>query len=290
MISRNDGDLGRSNAEGAGRSRPSEQSPSRQSPSRLGEEAASPAFRPQLPSFSGPLDLLLYLIHKNEVDIFDIPIAQVLQQYLEHLQVLERNGLLNLNDAGEFLVMAARLMEIKSRMLLPSPELIGDGELLEEELTDPRLLLVEQLLEYRETKERALLLEENHRERSRRFDRSPVDLPAPPPNTVNLQESTIWDLCAAFQKLLDEARARDSVHLLKADELPQEQAIARIRGFLESTESGRVPFRDLFHPELGYSVLVAYFLAILEMARMQLLWIAQEKDFGEIHLVRREIP
>ena len=119
---------------------------------------SSSAFHARLSEFGGPLDLLLYLIHKNEVDIFDIPIAEILGQYLEHIRVLQKNGLLRLNEAGEFLVMAARLMEIKSKMLLPAPEIEQD-EVLEEELEDPRRSLVVELLAYRETKERAILLE-----------------------------------------------------------------------------------------------------------------------------------
>ena len=103
-------------------------------------------FKPSLDVYSGPLDLLLYLIHKNEVDILDIPIARILDQYLEHLRILERSGQLDLFEAGEFLVMAARLMEIKSRMLLPNAPSVDDDEPLEEELVDPRRSLVEQLL------------------------------------------------------------------------------------------------------------------------------------------------
>ena len=143
-------------------------------PGHTGENAAgnpstdadSPALAPwedgfctELEEYSGPLELLLYLIHKNEIDILDIPIAVVLGQFLGHVSEAQKRGQLDLLSAGEYLVMSARLIEIKSRML--SPQLLDEeDDLLEEELEDPRKHLVEQLLEYRDFKERALLLQD----------------------------------------------------------------------------------------------------------------------------------
>ncbi|MFQ5653998.1 MAG: segregation and condensation protein A [Planctomycetota bacterium] len=248
------------------------------------------AFQPQLTSFSGPLDLLLYLIHKNEVDIFHIPIATILEQYMEHLKILERNGLLSLDEGGEFLVLAARLMEIKSRMLLPAPEAEIDEELLEEDLEDPRRSLVEQLLEYKEIKERALMLEAVRRDRALRYERLPEELPAPEPARPDLSETTVWDLCTAFQHVVDELRQREAFTTVPQEEIPVEEVIANIEGRLQGAAGGTLPFRELFRPELGLQGLISYFLGLLEMARLRLVLITQDQDFGEILLTRRVLP
>ena len=244
----------------------------------------TPRFRPRLRTFAGPLDLLLYLIQKHEVDIFDIPISEVLEQYLSHLGMLERNGLLDLLDAGEFLVMASRLMEIKSRMLLPDVDACDD-ELLEEELEDPRLSLVEQLLEYREIKERAVLLEESHCQRSQRYERLAGDLPELE-HTLDLTESSTWDLCAAFDRVIAEAR-RDRTKVIPFDDTPVEVIIQGIQERLEAAPEGRLRFRELFTPDMGLAYLISHFLALLEMARMQMLYVTQDSEFGEIMLTRR---
>lgn len=151
----------------------------------------SDRFYAHLPSFAGPLDLLLYLIHKNEIEIFDIPIARVLDQYLEHVRVLEEARLVDVSVAGEFLVMAARLMEIKSRMLLPRPEENEDEDALDVEVDDPRASLVEQLIEYKEIKERAVLLEEVHKRRALQFDRIPPDEIPEPEAVLEIGEVSI---------------------------------------------------------------------------------------------------
>jgi len=114
-------------------------------------------FCTELEQYSGPLELLLYLIHRNEIEILDIPVAQVLEQFLAHVTAAQQASTLDLGQAGDYLVMGARLFEIKCRML--SPDLIeAEDDLLEEELEDPRQSLVEQLLDYRDFKERAQLL------------------------------------------------------------------------------------------------------------------------------------
>lgn len=269
---------------------PESESANVDSPADGAAATAEVSFHPELTTFSGPLDLLLYLIHKNEVDILDIPIAEILEQYLEHLKRLERHGLLRLNEAGDFLVMAARLMEIKSRMLLPvAPG--EEDEILEEELNDPRLSLVEQLLEYRETKERASLLADVERRRALAYDRPPTELPPLPPDTLELQDTTFWDLCSAFQRVLDEAQLRaESVHVVELEELPMENVIEAIQARFETSEPAEIRFGELFDPNLGPRTLIAYFLAVLEMARLRLLYIRQDAAFEEILITRRVLP
>lgn len=258
--------------------------------SAAGEELSADAarFATQLNSFAGPLDLLLYLIHKNEIDIFDIPIAKILEQYLQHVDALQHSGSLNLNDAGEFLVMAARLMEIKSRMLLPKPEETHEEDLLDAELDDPRVSLVQQLLEYKEIKERAVLLEQVHRRRSLEFERIPPDEIPEPDAVVEVGELTLFDLCEAFQRVLETRKARNDVRVIEFDEVPVEEVIRSLRAFFDREPERSVPFRELFPEDANIGLLIAHFLAILEMARMQLVQITQEENLGEIVLQRRE--
>ena len=241
-------------------------------------------FLPKLEAYTGPLDLLLYLISKNEVDIFDIPIALILEQYLSHMRILKLAGLLNLIDAGDFLVIAARLMEIKSRMLLPAQVSAEDEEPLEEELLDPRLSLVHQLLAYRETKERATLLETAFDSRSRCFARSAPGESDVPDATLDLRELTVWDLATALARVLALAAGRDRVAVIELEDLPIETLISEIRERLDGSLTRQITFDELFRPELGRRVLIGYFLAILEMAKGGWIRVFQEDLFGPIQL------
>ncbi len=245
-------------------------------------------FRPDLGSFSGPLELLLYLIHKAEVDIFDIPIARLLDQFLGHVRRDGASGRLDLQQIGDYLVMAARLMEIKSRMLLPN-EIEDDEDLLEAEVEDPRWSLVKQLLEFRETKERAQLLEAAHRSRSQCFERIATDFPPPEPGSLDLKEASHHDLCSAFQRVLDLLRERDSVRIVPGEEMPIEDAMAGIRERLLACYGHRLPFTEIFPPELGLRGMISYFLGILELTRLRHLRLEQSDDFGEILVILREV-
>src|SRR5215813_822845 len=153
----------------------------------------------QLETFRGPLDLLLFLVKRHEVDIRDIPIAQVAEQFLEYLNVIE---LIDVEWAGEFLVMAATLMEIKSKMLLPRNE----EEQTEED--DPRLELVKQLIEYKKYKEAAALLEEQAERQMTRLSRLPPEMPQLlDPAQQPLRRVELWDLVSAFGRLMRETTA-----------------------------------------------------------------------------------
>src|SRR5436309_14923586 len=147
-------------------------------------------YQVDLDSFRGPLDLLLYLVKRNEVDVCDIPIARVTEQFLEYLRLLE---LIDVERAGDFLVMAATLMEIKSKMLLPR------GDEPAEEEADPRRELVRQLLEYKKFKDAATLLEAQAERQLCRLPRQPAELPAPPGLAEQpLGRVELWDLVSAF--------------------------------------------------------------------------------------------
>jgi len=272
-------------ADRGGRIDPAASEPSGRSAAPLGE---ADEFRPSLGAFDGPFELLLYLIHKDEVDIFDIPIARLLDQFLEHVRRGEEQGHLDLQQIGEYLVMAARLMEIKSRMLLPA-ETDEEEDLLEAEIEDPRWSLVEQLLEFREIKERAQLLEAAHRSRSQCFERVAVDIPPAEPGSLDLGEASTFDLCAAFQRVLDLLRERDAVRIVPGEEIPIETAMSGLRERLVSTPEHRRLFSELFPRELGLRGLISYFMALLELTRLRHLRLEQPDVYGDILVILREV-
>ena len=242
-------------------------------------------FNTHLEEYSGPLELLLYLIHKNEIDILDLPVAKVLEQFLQHVTSAQQQGTLYLRQAGDYLVMGARLVEIKCRML--SPDLIEvDDDLLEEELEDPRQSLVEQLLEYRDFKERAQLLEEAHRLRSLGYERLQDEMPPPPPGTLDLSETSSLDLASAFQRVLDLLVERSSFTTIEADEVPIEQAMTEVLDQLRKQHSGVLMLEDLLIEKRGITGIVSTFLAILELSRMHQIRLKQENrdDPLQVHL------
>src|SRR5438128_1209605 len=208
----------------------------------------------ELDTFRGPLDLLLYLVKRNEVDICDIPMARIAEQFREYLNVLQ---LIDVEWAGEFLVMAATLMEIKSRMLLPRSE---EGLTAEE---DPRLELVRQLIEYKKFKDAAAVLEEHAERQQTRLPRLPVELPAAPDPAVQpLQRVELWDLVSAFGRLMRETLALQPRQII-VDQTPVQVHMDWILQQLD--RQPRLAFAALFTPPYQRSRLVGLFLAILEL-------------------------
>ncbi len=244
-------------------------------------------FCTHLDDYSGPLELLLYLIHKNELDILDIPIAKILEQFLIHVTTAQQAGNLDLRQSGDYLVMGARLMEIKARIL--SPSLIEEeDDLLEEELEDPRQNLVEQLLEYRDFKERAQLLEEAHRIRSLGYERLQNELPPPPPGTLDLSEVSGHDVASAFQRILDLLREQSSFTVLPGEYIPIEQAMGEILGALKTAAESVLPFDQLFPLHRGIPGAISTFLALLELARLNQLRLEQNHNDDPLLVHLRE--
>jgi len=232
-------------------------------------------YKVELESFAGPLDLLLYLIRRDEVDIYDIPIARITRQYMEYL---DRIADLNINVAGEFVVMAATLMEIKSRMMAPEPEAAEDEEALE----DPRMDLVRQLMDYKRFKEAALDLKAREAERAKRFARAGERPEGEPRSSAPLPgDLTLFALLDAFTRILEQT-GRRGPHHIAMDETPQEALRERLEG--RAREAGRIAFADVFQGEWNRSVLVGMFLALLELVKQQVLRVEQESIFGEIVL------
>jgi len=217
--------------------------------------------------FEGPLDLLLHLIQKDDLDIYDIPISDITAEYLSYLDVLQE---LNLSVAGEFLVMAASLMQIKARTLLPSE---GNPD---SEGPDPREELVQKLLEYQKVKEAARFLGYNYDIHRDVFYRG-APMFGKDDQVLDL---TMPKLLEAFQKVLE--TADKSVREIIFEEIGVEVRIREILDVLESQTS--VAFSDLFKPDAGRRALVVTFLALLELIRLKQVRVAQPANFGEIHI------
>ena len=225
-----------------------------------------------LDAFEGPLDLLLYLIRKANVDILDIPMAELTRQYLVYVEVMRRK---NLELAAEYLVMAAMLMEIKSRMLLPRPKHIADDE-----AEDPRAELVRRLLEYERMKAAAHKLDELPQLGRDVF---PVEVWVEQTIAKRLPQVRAEDLVDAWRGLLNQARVRQH-HRVTREELSVREHMSVI---LRTLHDGAFrTFQELFDPNKGVPVLVVTFLALLELAREALIEVTQAEPFAPIYVKR----
>ncbi len=227
----------------------------------------------KLEVFEGPLDLLLYLIRKEELDIYDIPIARITQQYLDYLEFMKT---LNLEIAGEFLVMAATLLKIKSKLLLPRhPEIEG------EEAEDPRRDLVLQLLEYKKFKEAAGRLEEKETRQRLMYPRprGAFDKPDPASAEPPAPEVGLFDLLAAFRQVVDRLDKVD-IYSIVGEDITIEERIDFIQGRIR--DHGKLSFLGLFEGEPRRIVVVVTFFALLELIRLGRAVVRQRGLFGEI--------
>ena len=229
-------------------------------------------YKVALEVYNGPLDLLLFLIRRDEVDIYDIPIAQVTGQYVKYVEVLEH---LDPEAVSEFLVLAATLMEIKSRTLLPSPP----PQEAEDELIDPRLELVRQLLQYKKFKDAARSLEESAYQQSQKHSRFPV-LPLARGDELELEEVDIWDLVDAFKRVLEQIGKAGEVHEVGIDDTPVALIAEDLVDSIERA-GGTQKFEEIFtgrtRPEL-----IGLFLALLELIRQRRVRVSQDRPFGTI--------
>jgi segregation and condensation protein A len=234
----------------------------------------------RLDNFQGPLDLLLHLIRQHEINVYDIPIALITQQYLEYLEIMQE---LDLDVAGEFLVMAATLIHIKSRLLLPrpAPEQAEDEE-------DPRDALVRRLVAHQQFKAAAEMLHERETVRSAQWTRPDARLAeiagdAPEPEL----EVDLFSLMSAFKAVLARAKQRPQV-ILPGEFLSIEQRIEQLLSRLSTTEA--CGFGELFDDVASRAELVVTFLALLEMIRMKVIRVYQTGAFGDIRIYRRQAP
>jgi segregation and condensation protein A len=252
---------------------------------RIGEqsEQAPPtpgeSFRVALPNFDGPLDLLLHLIREHKVDIFDIPIALITQKYVESI---ERMRELNLDIAGEFLVMAATLAHIKSRLLLPRQEQPAEGAEAPEEQGDPRAELVRRLLEYQKYKEAAEalgrqdILDRDCFARKVAVDKVPI-----PEDEVGLVEISVYKLIEALDRVLKMAEP-ELRHEVVREQVSLSAAMQEIASRLAAAPE--VSFLALFEGQRTRARIVITFLAMLEMVKLRLIRVYQEQDGEDIKL------
>jgi segregation and condensation protein A len=232
-------------------------------------------FRIELGMYRGPLDLLLYLVRKHELEVGDIPIARITDQFLEHLTVLQE---LDVDAVGDFLEMASTLMEIKSRLALPHADEV------DEPLEDPRQELVQRLLDYKKFRDAASMLEERGRDWQRRYARLADDLP---PRKIDrsdqpIREVELWDLVSALGRMIkiNRPKAANIVY----DDTPVQVYMQRIHEQLRAQP--RMAFSDFFGPGMHKSAMIGVFLAILELVRHHHVAAEQDEGHGEIWITR----
>ena len=243
-------------------------------------ESILEAYPVRLEHFEGPLDLLLHLIRTHEVNIYDIPIAQITAQYLSYIDLMQE---MNLDVAGEFLVMAATLIHIKSRMLLPRVD-----PLQEEAEEDPRDALVRRLLEHQKFKAAAELLHERETLRSAQWTRpdgpiAEIAGEAPEPEI----EVDLFSLISAFRAVVERARQRPKIYL-PGEQIPIEDRIEQLLTRLSETEA--CGFEDLFADVQTRAGMIVTFLAMLEMIRLKLIRVFQSGAMGPIRVYKRARP
>jgi segregation and condensation protein A len=243
-------------------------------------ESILEAYPVRLANFEGPLDLLLHLIKQNELDIYDIPIALVTRQYLDYIDLMQE---LNLDVAGEFLVMAATLIHIKSRTLLPRPD-----PTQEDPDEDPREALVRRLLEHQKFKAAAELLHERETLRSAQWTRPDARVEEIAGDEYEQElEVDLFSLLSAFKAVLERARERPPL-LLPAEQISIETRIEQLLERLSETEA--CGFEDLFADAASRPDLILTFLALLEMIRLKLVRVFQVGQLGAIRVYKRARP
>ncbi|MBI5201603.1 MAG: segregation/condensation protein A [Elusimicrobia bacterium] len=236
--------------------------------------AIAKEYEVHLEMFEGPLDLLLFLIKKNDLDINDIPISQITQEYLSYLDLMKD---LNLEVAGEFLVLASTLMQIKARTLLPSQETE------EAEGPDPRAELVAKLLEYQKFKEAARFLDNRASDFANVYYRGQPTF-TEEEKSLNLR---IFDLLDTFKEILDRAEDKGGMQMA-GEEFPIEEKMQKVLYLLEN--KSYVSFRDIFKDERKRLGILTCFMALLELIKLQKIFARQDFHFAEILIYKREAP
>lgn len=245
------------------------------------EALGEAAYKVELDIFEGPMDLLLYLIKREEIDIYDIPIERITKQYMSYLDTFK---MLNIGLAGEFLVMAANLCYIKSRMMLPKhvqpPEEDADEE-------DPRWDLIRQLIEYKKFKEAARKLGEKESKQLNHFSHKPAKIESNSDEVRPLDEGvSIFDLIRAFQDILDRFHDEGLGEIVD-DQYTVSDKIDMLLKLIEP--GGSMPFTQLFRNATTKHEMIVTFLAVLELMKLNVFRVRQERVLGEIELRRNEL-
>ena len=235
------------------------------------------AFRIELPAYRGPLDLLLYLVRRHEVELTEMPLAKIVDQYIEYIEILKE---LDLGDVGDFLSLASTLIEMKSQAVLP--QLVEDDD--EQAIEDPQSELVERLLQYKEIRDAASILDEMGARWQQRYQRLADDLPS---RRVDLGDQPIvdleiWDLVSAFGRIMREAGGPPQAEVIY-DDTPIHVYMQKIHERLRNSEV--VPLLDLLSGGIHKSSLIGWFLATLELTRHHGAAVEQDVN-GDIVIVR----
>lgn len=245
-------------------------------------------YRVQLDAYAGPLDLLLYLVKRHEIDLHDIPVAELTEQYLHHLEVIKS---IDVESAGEFLVMAATLVEIKSRMIIPQSQREGEGNNEDptqdiEETADPRYELVQQLLAYKAFKDAAYALDDRAQQWEHRF---PVHVKAgerveedkPEEVSIDLEDVNVFDLCEAFGRIL-ETVGHIGDHAVTYDDTPISMHAEDIHDRLRTdAPAGGMTLQEIFEGRSNKSEMIGLFLATLELVRQKLVTVVQDAQIED---------
>lgn len=240
-------------------------------------------YRVELDRYSGPLDLLLFLVRRNELDLIDLPIAEITGQFQRYLSALQ---FLDLDLAGDFVVMASTLLEIKSRLALPNPE--EEEEVPVETSEDPRGGLIQQLLEYKRFKEAAQALEERAAEWRERYPRLSDERPdaVRDPSADRIKGVELWDLVSALSRVL-ERKVIEEESKIRYDDTPISVYVEQIGNKVR--EVGQVAFTTLFDNASQRSRIIGIFLAILELLRHHGFRADQVDAFGEIWILPPDV-
>ncbi|MDP6636282.1 MAG: segregation/condensation protein A [Phycisphaerae bacterium] len=234
-------------------------------------------YRVSLDNYSGPMDLLLYLIRREEVDIHDIPLAKIIDQYIQYVELLHE---VDPNAAGDFLVLAATLTEIKTRMLLPAPEALDGDE--DGAGIDPRADLIRQLLEYKEFKDASSDLRDMVDRQSQRFPRRPPRFENSDETQLDLEDVQVWDLFDSFSRVMESIGTRAEKHEVIYDDTPVELHAADILDRLQ--REGALSFAQIFEGRTVRSEVVGLFLAMLELMKQRQVFASQDANFKDIHI------
>ena len=237
-------------------------------------------YKIDLDTYNGPLDLLLYLIRREEVDIYDIPITKITNQYMAYLNKLQS---IDIGLAGDFLVMASTLMYVKSQTLLPRSEITD-----EEDIEDPRLELVKQLLEYKRYKEATSTMTRLSEERSQRFSRPEerlIDDGKEDDEKLNLDDVDVWKLAQFFSGFMKQTLG-DVIQKIVYDDTPVHVYMDKVLNRL--TRASAVSLKELLYESQGRSEFIGFFLALLELVRLKKIKLEQTQDFDEIQITAND--
>ncbi len=235
-------------------------------------------FQVEIDIFRGPLDLLLYLVRKHEVEVAEIPLARITDQYLSYLEVLQS---IDIDTVGDFVEVAATLVEMKSRLVLPHADETA------ETLVEPQNEIVQRLLEYKRFRDAASMLDERSREWQQRYPRLADDAPPRRPDLASqpILEVELWDLVSAFGRIMRDSRAVKSSNIVY-DDTPIQAYMERIHRRL--AEQGRMAFSEMFTVQMHKSAMIGVFLAVLELVRHHRVITEQPDLSGEIWVMAGE--